>query len=220
MASSISESIHSLWDRIAGLFRPKPTLNTLSRDQLMAEKAQLERSEQKILQNLAKLEAEKTRLFEAAKQEPSQRKREVMARQIRDVDQRSQALQATLTPLGKRISVLSELISQQEMGRFGEGSSALVDALRATDTQAVRAWMTDEAVADQYTDEKLTGMLDTIQTTAEMDEAAHGEEVEVSAILAEIERAAASESATTEKAALASPEARSARTEPPTAERE
>ncbi len=219
MASSFSESIHNLWDRITGLFRPQPTLNTLSRDQLMAEKLQLERSEQKIVQNLAKLEAEKTRLFEAAKQEPSQNMRLVMARQIRDVDQRAKSLQDTLTPLGKRISVLNELIAQQEMGRFGEGSSKLVDALRATDALTVRNMALDQATQDLYQDEKLSGMLETMNTAREAESAAQGKDPEVDAILAEIERSAAAEQAVAEKAVVAAPEATPSR-EAPEAERE
>ncbi len=177
----------------------------------------MELSEKKTLRQLEKLEAKKTKLFEEAKQEPSQSLIRAKARQIRDIEQRIQGLQAVLGPLGARISVLDRLIPQYEMGQFAEGSSALTDALRQTDAQVIQQQMDEALAQDVLQDEKMQNMLDTFRIASDRDEEVYEDE-DIAGIMEDIERAAALEAGAEEVAVLREEETIAPDSEPPMAE--
>ena len=202
MANTFSETIQGWFQSIANLFRPKQGLGTMSKDDLLAQKMQLERSERKILRLLKEMEAQKSKLFEEAKLEPSESMRRAKARQIRDIDQRIKGQQAVLGPVGQRISVMDRLISQYEMGQFAEGSSELVDALRETDAQVLQQKMDEALTEDILHDEKVGDMLDTFRVSSERDAELYDEDEDLLAIMGEIEHAASLDAAVEETAAL------------------
>ncbi len=199
--ASISETIQNLIAAIAGIFRPKKGLESLSKDDLIKQKNILERNETKILREIEDLEKKKAQLFEEAKQATSDSLRRAKARQIRDIDQRIRSLHGTLTPLGKRISVLNSLIAQHEMGALPAGASELVDTLRQTDAQAIQEEIDEQLAMDLVQDQKMDAMTETFAAARERDEALYEEDEELLDILAQIESAAAME-ASVEEAAL------------------
>jgi len=200
--ASISETIQNIISAITGLFRPKPSLNTMSQDDLTKEKTILEQNENKILREIKKLERQKARLFEEARREPSESVRRAKARQIRDIDQRIRSLQSTLTPLGKRLSVLDSLIAQHEMGNFAPGTSQVVDALRQTDAQQIQKNIDNQLVEDLVQEGKLDDMTETFKTAREREDAMHEEDEEIQAILSQIEQSAVMDADTEESAFL------------------
>jgi hypothetical protein len=202
MANTFSETIRGWFQSIANLFRPKQGLDSMSKDDLLAQKMQLERNENKILRQMKQLEAQKAKLFEEAKQEPSESMRRAKARQIRDIDQRIKGLQAVLGPLGQRIGVMDRLISQYEMGQFAKGSSELVDVLRETDAQVIQQQLDEALTEDILHDEKVGDMLDTFRASAEREAEQYEEDEDLLAILGEIEHAANLDAAAEESAIL------------------
>jgi hypothetical protein len=159
---------------------------------------------------MKRLEEQKVKLFEEAKREPSESMRRAKARQIRDIDQRIRSLQATLGPLGQRISVLDRFISMHEMGNFAPGSSEVIDVIRQTDAQQIQQEIDSQLAADLMQEEKLNDMAETFKIARERDEAMYEEDEELSAILAEIESAAVMD-ASVEEAALLKEQAPSQR---------
>lgn len=199
--ASIAETIRSLIDSITGIFRRKRGLESLSKDDLITQKTILEQNENKILREMERLEVQKTKLFEEAKQASSESVRRAKARQIRDIDQRIRGLQSTLTPLGKRISILGRLIAQHDTEALPEGVSEVADVLRRTDTQEIQNEIDAQLAADLMQDEKLDDMAESFNVAQERDEELYEEDEEVLAIMAQIESAAAME-ASMEEAAL------------------
>lgn len=212
--ASISETIQNIISAITGLFRPKPSLNTMSQDDLTKEKTILEQNENKILREMKRLEEQKVKLFEEAKREPSESMRRAKARQIRDIDQRIRGMQATLGPLGQRISVLDRFISMHEMGNFAPNSSEVIDALRRTDAQQIQQDIDNQLAADLMQEEKLNDMAETFKTAQERDEALYEEDEELMSIMTEIESAAVMD-ASVEEAALLKEQAPSQRESAP-----
>lgn len=201
MASTLSETVQSWFRSVVNLFRPKQTLDTMSKDDLRKQKSTLERNERKLVKQLEKLEAQKTQLFQEAKQEPSESVRRAKARQIRDIDQRVQGLNAVLGPLGQRISMLDRLIAQYDMGQFAKGSSELIDILHETDAQSLQQKMDQALTEELLQNEKVDSMLETFRTASERDAEIYEEDEEVLAILGNIEQSAAMD-ASVEEAAL------------------
>lgn len=199
--ASISETIQKIITAIANIFKRKPSLNTLSKDDLVKEKSLLEQNENKILREMSRLEKQKAKLFEEARQEAAESVRLAKARQIRDADQRIRSLQATLGPLGKRIGVLDRLIAQREMGNFAPGTSVVADVLRQTDAQQIQQEIDNALAADLMQEEKMNEMSETFKAAQERDEALYDEGEELQAIMAQIESAAAMD-ASVEEAAL------------------
>lgn len=199
--ASISETIQKIITAIANIFKRKPSLNTLSKDDLVKEKSLLEQNENKILREMSRLEKQKAKLFEEARQEASESVRLAKARQIRDADQRIRSLQATLGPLGNRIGVLDRLIAQREMGNFAPGTSVVADVLRQTDAQQIQQEIDNALAADLMQEEKMNEMSETFKAAQERDEALYDEGEELQAIMAQIESAAAMD-ASVEEAAL------------------
>ena len=200
--ASLSQTIQNIIAAITGIFKPKSSLNTLSKDALVKEKSILERNENKILREMERLEKQKTRLFEEAKKEPSDSVRRAKARQIREIDQRIRSLQATLGPLGQRISVLDRFISQHEMGNFAPGTSDVIDVLRQTDAQQIQQAIDSQLAADLMQEEKLSEMAETFKAARERDEAMCEEDEEILGIMAQIESAAAMDAGVEEAALL------------------
>lgn len=214
MANTFSETIKGWLQSIINLFRPKRGLDTLSKDDLLTQKMQLERNENKILRQMEQLERQKARLFEEAKQESSESMRRAKARQIRDIDQRIKGLQAVLGPLGQRISVIDRLVSQHEMGQFAAGSSEVVDALRETDAQVVQQEMDEALTEELLQDEKVDNMLETFRVSSAREAEMYDEDEDLLAIMDQIEQAASLDAAAEETAAL-SEEAPPSQTEKP-----
>ena len=200
--ASLSETIQQIITSIAGLFGRKKGLDSLSKDELQKEQRILEQNEYKITRKIEQLEAQKTRLFEEARREPSESVRRAKARQIRDIDQRIRSLQSTLTPLGKRLSVLDSLIAQHEMGNFAPGTSQVVDALRQTDAQQIQKNIDNQLVEDLVQEGKLDDMTETFKTAREREDAMYEEDEEIQAILSQIEQSAVMDADTEESAFL------------------
>ena len=188
--ASISQTIQNIIGSIMKLFRRKSTLETMSKDDLSQLKSKLELNENKILREIEKLEKQKEQLFEEATRERSESLRRAKARQIRDVDQRIRGLKATITPLGKRISILDRLIAQHDMGNFAPGTSEVIDILRQTDANELQKEIDNQLAEEMMQEEKLDTMAKTFRAAQEKDEAEHKLDEEVEAILAEIENAA------------------------------
>ncbi len=208
--ASISETIQKIITAIASIFKRKPSLQNISKDELIKEKSTLERNERKILKQMETMEQQKIKLFEEAKREPSESVRRAKARQIRDIDQRINGLQATLSPLGKRISALGSLIAQREMGNFAPGTSEVMDALRQTDAQQIQQEIEEALAADLMQEEKLNGLAETFNAAQARDEALYDEGEELKNILAQIENAAAMDASVEEAALLKTQESASA----------
>ena len=202
MASSLSDTIRQWIQTFTGLFRRKEGLQSLSLDDVRREKILLERSERKILRELERLEQEKNKLFEAAKQATSQVIRLSLARKIQGVDLHITQLQQTLKPLGARISVLDHLESQYELGRFAQGTSEVVDALRATDAQELQKQIDESLAQDILQNQKVDEMLETFKESMEKEAEDYDSEEGLQAILAEIEHAAQVDAGAEEEALL------------------
>lgn len=200
MTSSISDLLHDTWNRIVALFGGPRALDSFSRDELLAEQVRLEQGERRILRELERLELEKSALFEAAKAEPSQAMRQVQARKIRDINHRSATLQTSLGRLSKQIRIADQLMAGQELGHMQRGSADIAGAIQATGSLEMQAWVEEtvaqQAIAEQKTDE-IIASLDEARTAQH---ASQSEDAEVAAILAEIDRAAASDALADEMA--------------------
>jgi hypothetical protein len=180
-------------------FNRKKRLADYSYDELLTERTRLEAAEQKTLRELQKLEEEKARRFERAKQATSSSEREVEARKIRDISHRIDGLQGNIRRLGKLMRVVDLTMARLEQGRLARESSPLVKAIADTDALGIQDWadrvMAGEAVVEQKLDDLLKALGEAEETLARPSTG----DAEVDAILDEIERAAATEALAREK---------------------
>jgi len=189
MTSSFSDTVRQWLQTIIGIFKRKPGVENLSLDDIRKQKISLEQSERKVLRDLEKLEKEKTRLFEAAKQATSQTLRLSLARKLQGVDQRITQLQHILGPLGARISVLGDFESQYELGRFARGSSEIVDALRTTDAQKIQEQVDESLSRELLQQQKVDEMLGTFTESLESESETYDQDEGLQEILRAIETA-------------------------------
>jgi ABC-type transporter Mla subunit MlaD len=183
---------------MAPIFNRKKRLADYSYDELMQERARLEAAEQKTLRELQRLEEEKSRNFEEAKQAGSASVRQVHARKIRDINHRIDGLQGNIRRLGKLIRVVDLTMAQMEQGRLTRESSPLVKAIAGTDAQDLQDWVDRVVSGEAVAEQKLDDLLRTFDEAEEMRGRVSTGDAEVDAILAEIERAAATEALTRE----------------------
>lgn len=180
------------------IFNRKKALGDYSYDELMQERAKLEAAEQKTLRDLRKLEDEKTRNFEDAKRASSDAVRQVHARKIRDINHRIDGLQGNIRRLGKLIRVVDLTMAQMEQGRLAQAGSPIVKAIAGTDTLDMQAWVDQVVAGESVAEQKLDDLLKAFDDAEDLRGRVATGDAEVDAILAEIQRAAATEALTSE----------------------
>lgn len=180
------------------IFSRKKALGDYSYDELQAERARLEASEQKTVRDLRKLEEEKTRLFEEAKLEPSATVRQVKARKIRDINHRIDGLQSNIRRLGKLIRVVDLTMAQMEAGRLAQEGSPLVKAIAGTDSLDMQDWVDQVVSGEAVAEQKLDDLLKAFDDAEDMRGRTSTGDAEVDSILAQIERAAATDAMASE----------------------
>ena len=180
------------------IFNRKKALADYSYDELMQERAKLEAAEQKTLRDLRKLEDEKTRNFEDAKRAQSDAVRQVHARKIRDINHRIDGLQGNIRRLGKLIRVVDLTMAQMEQGRLAQQGSPIVKAIAGTDTLDMQAWVDQVVAGESVAEQKLDDLLKAFDDAEDLRGRVATGDAEVDAILAEIQRAAATEALTAE----------------------
>lgn len=203
MSVSLADAWQNLLDSIRNLLHRPKSLDDFSYDELRTEHARLEAAEQRILRELDRLEKEKATLFEAAKKEPSRTTREIQARKIRDINQRSETLQGSLRRLSKLIRVVDSIMAGQEQGRLHEGVSPIVDSILDTDDLDLRDWADSLAADEMVTEQKMDQLIEAFQDAEQASEASVKEDAELTAILVEIEQAATADAAAKEAGATA-----------------
>ncbi len=191
--TSLSEAIQTFIAGILRIFKPKRTLADLSWDELLKEKRLLETNEKKILKEVARLEEEKSRLFEQALKTDSKPTQLALAGKIRNIDQRVKGLSETLAPIGKHIHILDRLIAQKEMGQLATGNSTVIDIIRNTDSGELQAEIENQLAEDSVQGEKLTELIEGFATGREQDEATFQDDEEILGIMQQIENAKAAE---------------------------
>lgn len=192
------------------IFNRKKALADYSYDELMQERAKLEAAEQKTLRDLRKLEDEKTRNFEDAKRASSDAVRQVHARKIRDINHRIDGLQGNIRRVGKLIRVVDLTMAQMEQGRLAQAGSPIVKAIAGTDTLDMQAWVDQVVAGESVAEQKLDDLLKAFDDAEDLRGRVATGDAEVDAILAEIQRAAATEALTSELSWSADSEASAA----------
>jgi hypothetical protein len=180
------------------IFNRKKALADYSYDELMQERAKLEAAEQKTLRDLRKLEDEKTRNFEDAKRANSDAVRQVHARKIRDINHRIDGLQGNIRRVGKLIRVVDLTMAQMEQGRLAQAGSPIVKAIAGTDSLDMQAWVDQVVAGESVAEQKLDDLLKAFDDAEDLRGRVATGDAEVDAILAEIQRAAATEALTSE----------------------
>lgn len=176
-----------------GIFNRKKGIGDYTYDELMQERAKLEAAEQKTLRELQKLETEKNRNFEEAKKAGSASVRQVHARKIRDINHRIDGLQGNIRRLGKLLRVVDLTMAQMEQGRLTREGSPLVQAIAGTDALDMQSWVDQVVAGEAVAEQKLDDLLRTFDDAEDLRGRVSTGDAEVDAILAEIERAAATE---------------------------
>lgn len=174
-------------------FSRKKRLADYTYDELAMERTKLEAAEQKTLRELQRLEDDKARLFEQAKQATSAPVREVMARKIRDVNHRIDGLQGNIRRLGKLLRVVDLTMVHLEQRRIAQKDSPLAKAIADTDALGIQEWADQVIAGEAVAEQKLDDLLKAFGEAEEVLGRASTGDAEVDAILAEIERAAATE---------------------------
>ncbi|MBV7335586.1 hypothetical protein KFU94_46550 [Chloroflexi bacterium TSY] len=177
------------------LFRRRNSLADLSYDELHLEKVKLEASEQKQLRDLQEFERQKTTLFEEAKREKSPSLQQVKARQIRDISRRIDILQKNMQRVGKLIQIVDLTMAYQELG----ADSPLGNILKETDALEIGNWVDEMVTVGTVADQKLDQILKAFGDAQLADSGTATGDMEVDAILAEIQMSAASEALTSEE---------------------
>lgn len=195
MATPLSETLRNLLQSFLNLFRRQKSLSDFSHDELRMERTRLEAAEQRILNELERLEREKAELFEAAKKETSAVVRQVKARKIRDINHRIDNLQGNLGRLGKLVRVVDSVMAQKEAGRLHQGAGPVVDTLLQTDSLSLQDWVGQVVAGEAVAEEKIDQLLAAFDDAEDMGERLVHEDAEVNDILAQIEAAAAAEAA-------------------------
>jgi len=175
------------------LFNRNKSLANYSYDELMQERKRLENAERNVLRELQRLEEEKNRCFEEAKQANSLTVRQVHARKIRDISHRIDSLQDNIRRLGKLIRVVDLYMAQMEQSRLLGQTSPLFKTILETNAQDLQDWV-DKVISGQaVTEQKIDDLLRTLDEAAGTQEKTPTGDPEIDSILAEIERAAAAE---------------------------
>lgn len=101
-------------DVLGRLFGKKRTLDDVTLDELRYEKIRLEQEEAKLARKVEELENQKQQLFLKGKDEPSERKRRIIATQIKEQDVQARNLDRQLQFCSRQLRIINGLIQVKE----------------------------------------------------------------------------------------------------------
>lgn len=94
--------------------KPVESIDDIKLDDLRREKIRLDQEEAKLMRRVEEVEGEKEALFLKGKDEPSRRKKTVLARKIKELDGQAKNYDRTLAVLSQQIRVINGFVQLKE----------------------------------------------------------------------------------------------------------
>ena len=112
-------------------FQRKRSLDSITLDELRRERIRLEQEEGKLARQVDRLEEQKKQLFLKGKDETSQRRRRILATQIKGLDTQAKNLDRNLQLISRQLRIINGFIQLKENQRLltESGLSSIISAM-------------------------------------------------------------------------------------------
>ena len=134
------------------------SLDDIPLDDLKKEKVRLDQRERTMISEIQDIENEKRKLFEEGVRNNSQREQRIIARRIKELDQRAQNMDRMLQTISKQMRILSGLVTLKERSRF-MAESGIASVLKTLDLQDLVVFIDQASVDGEFQEEKFDDLL-------------------------------------------------------------
>lgn len=177
-----------LFDAISNMFSGKKTLQDLSMDDLMQERIRLRQTEKQLMEKIDGIEKEKKGLFAEGTKESSERKRLILARQIKEKDVQAQNYDKSLNVISKQQRTINGLLQLKENEKLLK-QSGLSSMIARMDLAELQGWVEKSSVDGEFKMEKLSEILGVVEGTDTLPGANRSEDEDILAIMDQMQRA-------------------------------
>ena len=150
-------------DALKGWFGDrKQTLEDLSLDEMRKEKIRLDQEEKKLMLRLDQIEADKKKVFLMGREEPSERKKMVLARKFKELDVQAKSMERNLQYFSKQLRIINGFMNLKENRRILQ-ESGLTAIISNMDLQELQIYVDQASIDGTFQLEKLQEVLGTLE---------------------------------------------------------
>ena len=140
----------------------KQTLEDLSLDEMRKEKIRLDQEEKKLMLRLDQIEADKKKVFLMGREEPSERKKMVLARKFKELDVQAKSMERNLQYFSKQLRIINGFMNLKENRRILQ-ESGLTAIISNMDLQELQIYVDQASIDGTFQLEKLQEVLGTLE---------------------------------------------------------
>lgn len=140
----------------------KVRLEDISMDDLQREKVRLDQEQRKMLAQLRDLEGEKKKLFAEGVRNASEREQRVIARRIKEVEQRIEGMDRMMQSLSKQLRTVNGLLMIKERVRM-QSESGLTSMIGQIDLGDLVTYVDKASVDGEFQMEKFDTVLNAME---------------------------------------------------------
>jgi hypothetical protein len=134
------------------------SLDDVPLDDLKKENIRLDQRQRTMISEIKDIENEKRKLFEEGVRNNNQREQRIIARRIKELDQRAQNMDRMLQTISKQMRILSGLVMLKESKRF-TSESGIANVLKTLDLQDLVVFIDQASVDGEFQEEKFDDLL-------------------------------------------------------------
>jgi membrane protease subunit (stomatin/prohibitin family) len=138
--------------------RKPASLDDIPLDDLKREKVRLDQRERTMISEIQDIETEKRKLFEEGVRNNIQREQRIIARHIKELDQRAQNMDRMLQTISKQMRILSGQVTLKERSRI-MAESGIASVLKTIDLQDLVVLIDLASVDGEFQEEKFDDLL-------------------------------------------------------------
>ena len=140
----------------------KQTLEDLSLDEMRKEKIRLDQEEKKLMLRLDQIEEQKKKVFLMGREEPSERKKMVLARKFKELDVQAKSMERNLQYFSKQLRIINGFMNLKENRRILQ-ESGLTAIISNMDLQELQIYVDQASIDGTFQLEKLQEVLGTLE---------------------------------------------------------
>ncbi len=149
-------------DGLKNLFSRRQTLDDLPLDELRKEKIRLDQEEKKMMLRLDQLEEEKKKVFMQGRNEPSERKKMVLARKFKELDAQAKSMERNMQYFSKQLRIINGFMNLKENQRILK-ESGISSVIARMDLQELQIYVDQASIDGTFQIEKLQEVLGTLE---------------------------------------------------------
>lgn len=147
--------------------KPVESIDDIRLDDLKREKIRLDQEEAKLMRRVEELEGEKQALFLKGKDEPSRRKKTVLARKIKELDGQAKNYDRTLAVLSQQIRIINGFVQLKENETLLK-SAGISKLIYGMDLQTLQLYIERATVDGAFQMDKFSEILGVLEEREEL----------------------------------------------------